>query len=92
MSEQPELMQFPTTDCPTGVSEWGWTNGPFSDIANFAFVPEAWVARVVNLKFFRRHATGGHFPAVSQPDLWTEDVKEFFSGLAHQSEERKDEL
>jgi hypothetical protein len=86
------LKQFPITDCPTGVSEWAWGNGPFADIANFAFVPQSWVARMVNLKFFRRHAVGGHFPAISQPKLWMEDVREFFLGLEEGLDRHRDEL
>lgn len=34
---QPYVMQFPSSKVPTGVSEWGWGKGPWSDVADFAF-------------------------------------------------------
>jgi hypothetical protein len=31
-------MSFPNSKVPTGVSEWNWGNGPFPNIADFAYV------------------------------------------------------
>jgi hypothetical protein len=36
---------------------------------------------LVNLVYFKRHDAGGHFPAESLPELYVEDVREFFSSL-----------
>ncbi|PCG89421.1 Hypothetical protein PENO1_104770 [Penicillium occitanis (nom. inval.)] len=78
---KPSVMNFPLSKVPTGVSAWGWGNGPFSEIAHFPFAPEAWIKRTANLVYCKKHDGGGHFPAVSQPTAWVEDVREFFAGL-----------
>jgi hypothetical protein len=31
--------------------------------------------------YFKRYDFGGHWPAVSHPELWASDVREFFSKL-----------
>jgi hypothetical protein len=54
--------------------------------------PKDWVERVVNLVYFKRHDRGGHFPAVSQPELWVQDVREFFSRFDLAAPKGKDEL
>ncbi|KAI9151305.1 putative epoxide hydrolase [Paramyrothecium foliicola] len=66
---KPENMMFPKSPVPTGISQWGWGNQPFPDVANFPFVPEEWLKRMVNLAYFSRHDSGGHFPAVNEPDF-----------------------
>lgn len=78
---KPELQNFQRTEVPTGVSQWGWGPEPYSELAAFPFVPESWTKRVANTTFFRRHERGGHFPAVSQPEAWVQDVHDFFSSL-----------
>ncbi|KAG7053015.1 epoxide hydrolase [Colletotrichum scovillei] len=83
---------FPHTDVPTGVSQWSMGDGPFPDVGNFGFAPRDWIERSVNLVYFQRHQVGGHFPAVSQPDLWMGDVRAFFSALRMSSSVEKDEL
>ncbi|KAK1623770.1 Alpha/Beta hydrolase protein [Colletotrichum phormii] len=84
--------QFPHTDVPTGVSQWSMGDGPFPDVGNFGFAPRSWIERSVNLVYFQRHQNGGHFPAVSQPDLWMSDARSFFSALRNSSSVKKDEL
>jgi hypothetical protein len=37
--------------------------------------------RIVNLVYLSRHESGGHFPAKNVPDIWVQDVQEFFGGL-----------
>ncbi|KAI1110690.1 alpha/beta-hydrolase [Nemania sp. NC0429] len=67
---------------PTGVSEWGSPNGFFKGIEKFGSVPRDWLQRSVNLVYFSKHETGGHFPAINEPELWVRDVQEFFGSLA----------
>ncbi|KAF4783274.1 hypothetical protein HER10_EVM0008105 [Colletotrichum scovillei] len=67
---------FPTQTCPRGSLSG----------------PRDWIERSVNLVYFQRHQVGGHFPAVSQPDLWMGDVRAFFSALRMSSSVEKDEL
>ncbi|KAF5524013.1 putative epoxide hydrolase [Colletotrichum aenigma] len=44
-----------------------------------SFMPKAWAEAVYpNLKFYRTHEKGGHFAALEQPELFLEDVEEFF--------------
>ncbi|KAH8679540.1 putative epoxide hydrolase [Tricladium varicosporioides] len=78
---QPSQMQFPITDVPTGVSQWGGKNGPFSEIATFPMPPPSWIERYANLVHFKRYDFGGHWPAISQPDLWVADLRTFFELL-----------
>ncbi|PTB34743.1 hypothetical protein M441DRAFT_154975 [Trichoderma asperellum CBS 433.97] len=78
---KPDVMDFPPSRVPTGVSEWGWSKGPFSKIGDFAFAPMEWVKRTTNLVYFNKHDEGGHFPAICQPDLWVQDVRTFFGQL-----------
>ncbi|KAH7316980.1 Alpha/Beta hydrolase protein [Stachybotrys elegans] len=78
---KPGNMQFPTSTVPTGVSQWGFGQGPFQDIGNFPFVPQEWIKRTVNLTYFNRHTSGGHFPSIKEPGLWVQDVQAFFYQL-----------
>ncbi|KAI8711061.1 EHN domain-containing protein [Fusarium sp. LHS14.1] len=78
---QPEFTQYPNTGVPTGVTQWGNLNGPWSDVAKFGFVPRDWVERAANVVYFNRHETGGHYPAIAEMDLWVKDVKAFFRSL-----------
>lgn len=54
--------------------------------------PEQWIKRTVNLTYFKRHGFGGHFPAVTHPEEWVEDVTSFFSSLEASRRVVKDEL
>lgn len=38
---------------------------------------------MVNLKFYSKHEHGGHFPAETEPEIWSEDVQDFFGGLVN---------
>ncbi|KAK3385163.1 Alpha/Beta hydrolase protein [Podospora didyma] len=77
-----EAMSFPATSVPTGVSQWLNPNGPYANLRKFPIAPRDWIERTANLTYFSRHEFGGHFPAVSQPELWLKDVRAFFSGLS----------
>ncbi|KAH8745698.1 Alpha/Beta hydrolase protein [Diaporthe sp. PMI_573] len=76
-----KALNFPSTDVPTGVSQFGNLNGPFKELAKFPLVPRPWVERSANLVFFNRHDKGGHFPALAQPGLFVDDVRAFVSEL-----------
>ncbi|PTB68977.1 alpha/beta-hydrolase [Trichoderma citrinoviride] len=47
--------------------------------------PKAWLAKIGNLVFFKRHDKGGHFAALEQPAALLEDVEEFASKLVLKS-------
>ncbi|KAI0539457.1 alpha/beta-hydrolase [Xylaria digitata] len=68
---------------PTGASVWGLSNGPLESLANAQLTPGAWIERIANLTFLSKHEHGGHFPAQTEPELWTRDVQNFFGGLAN---------
>ncbi|KFG84840.1 putative epoxide hydrolase [Metarhizium anisopliae] len=78
---QPDIVDFPKTNVPSGVSQWGWGHGPFPGIANFPFTPRSWIERLCNVTYFKTHKRGGHFPARTLPEYWVSDVREFFKGL-----------
>ncbi|KAM0263239.1 hypothetical protein ACHAPA_008853 [Fusarium lateritium] len=78
---KPGLQDFSKSDVPTGVTEWSNANGPFPELGSFQSTPRTWIERSTNLVYFTRHSSGGHFPAVSQPREWVEDVRSFFSAL-----------
>ncbi|KAH7018403.1 epoxide hydrolase [Microdochium trichocladiopsis] len=78
---RPESSQFPKSDVPTGVSQWGGINGPFEELVNFPLAPPRWIERTSNLTFLVRRDFGGHFPAEQYPDLYVKDVQDFFGQL-----------
>ncbi|KAK0707110.1 Alpha/Beta hydrolase protein [Lasiosphaeria miniovina] len=78
---KPGAMDFPTTSVPTGVSQWANPNGEYPNMKRFPIAPRDWIERTANVTYFSRHEFGGHFPAQSQPQLWLQDVRAFFSGL-----------
>ncbi|CAH0000677.1 unnamed protein product [Clonostachys byssicola] len=75
----PKAQAFPVTTVPTALTQWG---GPTTTgIENFNFLPRDWAERWVNVVYMSRHDAGGHFPAVSEPDAWVREVRNFFGGL-----------
>ncbi|KAJ9419790.1 hypothetical protein FOXG_06960 [Fusarium oxysporum f. sp. lycopersici 4287] len=74
-------MSFPKSIVPTGISEWGNGKGSFPELASFQLTPRSWTERSANVVYFARHPSGGHFPAISHPEEWVQDVRNFFSGL-----------
>ncbi|KAI0424625.1 Alpha/Beta hydrolase protein [Xylaria sp. FL1042] len=68
---------------PTGASVWGFTNGPIKSLSYAQLTPRSWIERMANLTFYSRHEHGGHFPAQTEPELWTADVQDFFGILAN---------
>ncbi|KAF4957437.1 hypothetical protein FSARC_11312 [Fusarium sarcochroum] len=79
---------FPKSDVPTGVSEWGSANGPFPELAHFPLTPRSWIERTSNVQYFVQHAYGGHFPAVSHPKEWVQNVRNFFLRLPRSSNQQ----
>ncbi|CAJ2504807.1 Uu.00g122010.m01.CDS01 [Anthostomella pinea] len=76
---------LPITKVPTGATQWGFPNGDFKDIQYFYDVPRDWLERLVNLVYLSTHEGGGHFPALSQPELWVQDVQMFFGNLTNKT-------
>ncbi len=37
-----------------------------------------WAKTVGNLKFYKRHDSGGHFAAIEKPEVLVSDIREFF--------------
>lgn len=46
----------------------------------FAF-PRAWVERFYDVRMWRQHPSGGHFPAMEEPELLVTDVRDFFAEI-----------
>ncbi|CAG9952732.1 unnamed protein product [Clonostachys rosea f. rosea IK726] len=76
---KPSAFNFPLTQVPTGVSQWAANNIDGLHSVNFA--PRDWMTRLANVVKVFRHDAGGHFPAVNAPDLWVQDVRQFFNGI-----------
>ncbi|KAJ4301056.1 hypothetical protein N0V90_003146 [Kalmusia sp. IMI 367209] len=63
---------------PTSVLQYGYEkNWPehYPELAYFNYVPRDWVERTANVTYFARHETGGHFPALSEPEWVIEDIR-----------------
>lgn len=69
---------FNRTTVPTSTLQFGALND-YPELANFNYAPPAWVERTANLRSFRRHSRGGHFPATSVPKLVLEDIRAIFA-------------
>ncbi|CAH0043758.1 unnamed protein product [Clonostachys solani] len=80
-SLKPEILRFPKSNVPAGITQWSLEGGPFPELAKFAFAPRDWAERTANVVFFRRHDFGGHFPALHAPEAFAEDIRAFYSGL-----------
>ncbi|PIG80479.1 hypothetical protein AARAC_001626 [Aspergillus arachidicola] len=78
---QPDILMLPSSTVPTAVTQWGSRNGPFPLLANWPLTPKTWVERMAPVTYFKRYDFGGHWPAVTHPDIWANDVREFFSNL-----------
>jgi hypothetical protein len=46
-------------------------------LEGFALIVD-WAKTVGNLKFYKRHDSGGHFAAIEKPDVLVSDIQEFF--------------
>ncbi|KAK3711060.1 hypothetical protein LTR37_009847 [Vermiconidia calcicola] len=69
-AEKPEV--------PTSVLQFGgFTSYPGLQSLNYA--PRDWAERSANVTFFARHDVGGHFPALSAPQLVLEDIWAIFA-------------
>ncbi|KAI1324461.1 alpha/beta-hydrolase [Xylariaceae sp. FL0255] len=72
----------PYCHAPAGVSVWGWFNSPLGPSVGYAgLTPSSWISRIANLSFYSRHEQGGHLPAMTEPELWVTDVRNFFGAL-----------
>ncbi|KAI1357948.1 Alpha/Beta hydrolase protein, partial [Xylaria arbuscula] len=77
----PLLSELPYINVPTGASVWGLNGGPLASLGNAQLTPRSWIERLVNLKFYSKHEHGGHFPAQTEPEVWSADLQSFFGGL-----------
>ncbi|KAH6611615.1 hypothetical protein Trco_001635 [Trichoderma cornu-damae] len=66
----------------TSVTQWGYPKPTYPVVTSLNFVPRDWVERSANLTFFRRHESGGHFPAYTRPETWLEDIWDIFAFAA----------
>ena len=55
-------------DVPTGVATFP-ADAP---------LPKEWAERNVNLKQFTQLAKGGHFAALEVPEMWVNELRQFF--------------
>ncbi|KAH7325560.1 Alpha/Beta hydrolase protein [Stachybotrys elegans] len=78
---KPENIDFPKSDVATGVSQWQSINGPFPELALMLNTPAEWIERVSNLTFLVTRPFGGHFPVELHPEIYAQDVQEFFGSL-----------
>ncbi|CAI6339230.1 unnamed protein product [Periconia digitata] len=67
---------------PVSVLQYGGTDG-YPQLANFNLAPRDWVERNANVTYFSRHERGGHFPAVTVPDLVVDDIRASFVALGY---------
>ena len=65
LQERPEFVA-----APTGVARY-----PKEEVLRF---PRSWVERQYNVTHWAIMPRGGHFAAMEQPVLFTEDLREFF--------------
>ena len=61
---------LPFVDVPTGIARY-----PREDVLRF---PRSWVERQYHVTHWADLPRGGHFAAMEQPDLFTDDVRTFF--------------
>ncbi|KAF2441102.1 alpha/beta-hydrolase [Karstenula rhodostoma CBS 690.94] len=59
---------------PTSILQFGNVSH-YPAMANFNYVPRDWLERSANVTYFKRHARGGHFPALSEPQAVIEGVR-----------------
>lgn len=64
---------------PTTVLQFGGISH-YPELKDFNYVPRSWVERSADVKFFRRHEQGGHFPALSRPEWVIGDIREAIKG------------
>ncbi|KAI0156571.1 alpha/beta-hydrolase [Xylariaceae sp. FL1272] len=79
----PLASELTYVNVPTGASVWGLNNGPLKSVGYAQLTPRSWIERMVNLTFYSKHEHGGHFPALTEPELWSADVVEFFKSLGN---------
>ncbi|KAK9812090.1 hypothetical protein WJX73_005666 [Symbiochloris irregularis] len=48
---------------------------------HFSSLPRAWIEQAWNVKHFKEFDSGGHFPALEEPDLLAEDIDRFFDQI-----------
>ena len=70
------------TRFPDYFSEGDWEMGidvPY--IRELALMPRAWLERRYNIVHWTEMDRGGHFAAMEQPELFADDVTNFFTAL-----------
>jgi pimeloyl-ACP methyl ester carboxylesterase len=69
---RPSFLRFPMVEAPTALGVYP---------ADVLLMPKRWSERYYNLKQYRVHPRGGHFAPYECPDLFVDDVRDFFRGL-----------
>jgi pimeloyl-ACP methyl ester carboxylesterase len=59
---------------PTAVLQFGGVDH-YPGLSDINFAPRAWIERTANLTYFKRHALGGHFPALGQPQAVMDGIR-----------------
>ncbi|KAM0326521.1 hypothetical protein ACHAQA_006390 [Verticillium albo-atrum] len=60
-------------DCPTGVSMY---------VKEQLHCPKDWAQQAANIQFWREYNIGGHFSSLECPDLFIDDMRQFFASEA----------
>ena len=69
---RPSHSRFPVVEAPTAL-------GVFP--ADVLLMPKRWSERYYNLQQYRVHDRGGHFASYECPDLFINDIRDFFRGF-----------
>ncbi|KAF1965032.1 alpha/beta-hydrolase [Bimuria novae-zelandiae CBS 107.79] len=68
---------------PTSVLQFGVSGSAvYEEISAFNYVPRDWVERSADVRYWKRYAVGGHFPALSVPGLVVGDVRAAMEAVA----------
>ncbi|EUC40096.1 hypothetical protein COCMIDRAFT_60917, partial [Bipolaris oryzae ATCC 44560] len=63
---------------PTSVLQFGGLK-LYPELGRLNYVPLEWVKRTANVTYFARESEGGHFPAVTVPDLVVKHIRASFA-------------
>jgi pimeloyl-ACP methyl ester carboxylesterase len=70
-----------TGQSDTGQKERSDVPAAFALFPREAQTPREWVARQANLQRYTKMPKGGHFAALEEPELFVQDLREFFRSL-----------
>ncbi|KDN59787.1 putative epoxide hydrolase [Colletotrichum sublineola] len=63
---KPESMQFPQSDVPTGVAQWGNVNGPFKELAKLPLAVSLYPDRTYSTEFLTDNVIPGTAPKLDR--------------------------